>query len=69
MHTATGDLYAVAPEPRRERAPRRQHVQLIPCRLYNSEHPVSKCILLWCTKQIKVRNYLNVVLLLWMLNF
>lgn len=41
MHTESGDLYAVGAEPRRERAPRKQSIQLWNCRVYNAENPVS----------------------------
>ncbi|CAB3253140.1 unnamed protein product [Arctia plantaginis] len=39
MHTEQGDLYAVGTEPRRERAPKKQHVQLLHCRIYNADKP------------------------------
>ncbi|XP_075973875.1 uncharacterized protein LOC142975096 isoform X3 [Anticarsia gemmatalis] len=39
MHTESGDLFAVGNEPRKERAPKKQHVQLLHCRVYNAEKP------------------------------
>ncbi|CAH0579474.1 unnamed protein product [Chrysodeixis includens] len=39
MHTAAGDLFAVGAEPRRERAPRKPHVQLLRCRTYSADRP------------------------------
>ncbi|KAJ8729894.1 hypothetical protein PYW07_016932 [Mythimna separata] len=39
MHTEAGDLFAVGAEPRRERAPRKQPIQLLHCRVYNAEKP------------------------------
>ncbi|XP_063825310.1 uncharacterized protein LOC135074859 [Ostrinia nubilalis] len=39
MHTAAGDLLSRADEPRKPRAPRKQPVHLIPCRMYNAENP------------------------------
>ncbi|XP_013171933.1 PREDICTED: histone H2A deubiquitinase MYSM1-like [Papilio xuthus] len=39
MHTAAGDLYEVAPEPRRERPPRKPPIHLIRCRVYNDDKP------------------------------
>lgn len=40
MHTEAGDLLALGAEPRRERAPRRQPVQLLRCRTYSADRPV-----------------------------
>lgn len=40
MHTAAGDLYEMAAEPRRERAPKKAPIHLIRCRVYNAEKPV-----------------------------
>ncbi|XP_026728983.1 uncharacterized protein LOC113494740 isoform X2 [Trichoplusia ni] len=39
MHTEAGDLFAVGAEPRRERPPRKQHVQLLRCRTYSADRP------------------------------
>ncbi|KPJ12694.1 Histone H2A deubiquitinase MYSM1 [Papilio machaon] len=39
MHTAAGDMYEVAPEPRRERPPRKPPIHLIRCRVYNDDKP------------------------------
>ncbi|CAH2037053.1 unnamed protein product, partial [Iphiclides podalirius] len=39
MHTEAGDLYAMAAEPRRERAPKKPPIHLIRCRVYNAEKP------------------------------
>lgn len=41
MHTEAGDLYQIAAEPRKERAPRKPPIHLIQCRVYNAEKPVS----------------------------
>ncbi|CAG4937259.1 unnamed protein product [Parnassius apollo] len=39
MHTAAGDLYEVAAEPRRERLPKKAPIQLIRCHVYNTDKP------------------------------
>lgn len=47
MHTDSGDLYEIAPEPRKERAPKKQPVPLIHCRVYNAEKPVRSYLFLF----------------------
>ncbi|XP_039754296.1 uncharacterized protein LOC120629420 isoform X2 [Pararge aegeria] len=39
MHTEAGDLYEIAQEPRKERAPKKPPIHLLQCRLYNDEKP------------------------------
>ncbi|XP_068631889.1 histone H2A deubiquitinase MYSM1-like [Battus philenor] len=39
MHTPAGDLYEVAAEPRRERAPKKAPIHLLQCRVYNVDKP------------------------------
>lgn len=53
MHTESGDLVALGAEPRRGRAPRKMPVQLLHCRVYNAEKPVSFFIML------TVEHYFN----------